>query len=128
MELRRLTDMKRFVGLASAALTAFVIGFSAVPTANAAPALTGTGSIVRDAVPEATEEVRWHGGRGFRGHRGYGHRGWRGYRHYGYYRPFRPVYVRPAYYGGGGCFWRPARQVWTPYGWRFRPAARICRW
>ncbi len=121
--------MKKLLGVVSAGLTALVIGFAPIPSATAAPALTGTGSLIRDTVPEATEEVRWRGGggRGFHGHRGFGrghwgHRRW-GYRHFGY----RPVFARPAYYGGG-CFWRPARTVSTPYGWQFRPARRICRW
>jgi hypothetical protein len=119
--------MNRLFGVVAAGFTAMVIGAAAVPQASAAPVLTATGDLIRDTVPNATEEVRW-GGRG----RGWGGRGWGGrrfhHRHYGFYRPYRPVYYGG--YGGYGvrCFWRPARQVWTPYGWRFRPAARICRW
>jgi hypothetical protein len=119
-------DMNRLFGVVAAGFTAAVIGFAAVPSANAAPTMTGTGTIVTETMPTLTEDVRWRGGRGFR------HGGWRGHRfnrhrHFGYYRPYRPAFYRPAYYGPS-CFIRPARQVWTPYGWRFRPAARICRW
>jgi hypothetical protein len=116
--------MSKVTGVLTAGLTAMVIGFAAAPAAQAAPALTATGGVIRDVVPDATEEVRWRGGgRGFR------HGGWHGrrfhHRRYGFHRP----YYRPAFYGGyGGCFWRPARTVWTPYGWRWRPAARVCRW
>jgi hypothetical protein len=119
--------MMRIAGFASAALTAFAIGMAA-PPAQAAPAMTGSGAIIREATPQVVEEVGWRGRRfgGPRYHRPA--RFYRPVRYYRpYYRPFRPAYVRPAFYGPS-CFWRPARTVWTPYGWRWRPAARICRW
>jgi hypothetical protein len=121
--------MKRFVGVASAALAALAI-WTATPSAEAAPAMTGTGNIVLEGTPQVAEEVGWRGGRRFGGPRYY--RPGRFYRPARFYRPYyrpyyRPVYARPAYYGAR-CFWRPARTVWTPYGWRWRPAARICRW
>jgi hypothetical protein len=118
--------MMRIAGIVGAALTALVIGFTPLPSAQAAPAMTGTGGLIQDTVPTATEDVRWRGGRGWGGRRAWGGRRFH-HRPYGFYRPYRPVY-----YGGYGygarCFWRPARTVWTPYGWRWRPAARICRW
>jgi hypothetical protein len=123
--------MKRLAGILTAALTALVIGNATVPSAVAAPAMTGTGMLVRDTTPEVATEVGWRGGRRWGGHRfhrrAYFHRPYYRphYRHH--YRPFRPVYARPAYYGPS-CFWRPARTVWTPYGWQWRPARRICRW
>jgi hypothetical protein len=119
--------MKRIVGVASAAIAAVMIWTAAPSSVQAAPAMTGTGTVVLEGTPQMTEEVRWRGGRRFGGPRFY--RPARFHRPYyrPYYRPFRPVYVRPAYYGPR-CFWRPARTVWTPYGWRWRPAARICRW
>jgi hypothetical protein len=128
--------------MCAALLFALVLGLAPAPRALAAPVLTGSGILVRDAVPQHAETVGWRGGgrgwghRGWRG-RGYGHRGW-GHRGWGYHRPYyRPFHVRPAYYGpayyrpvyaGPRCYFRPARTVWTPYGWRWRPAARICRW
>jgi hypothetical protein len=128
--------MIRMSRFAIAALASIMIGAAAIPAATAAPTLTGTGTAVIEGTPNVTEDVRWRGGRGF----GRGFRAARFHRpfyrparfHRPYYRPFRPVYarpfyVRPAYYGPR-CFWRPARTVWTPYGWRWRPAARICRW
>jgi hypothetical protein len=114
--------MMRISGIASAVVTAIVVGTASMPTASAAPGMTGTGRIVNETMPALTEDVRWRGRRVVVVHR---------YRPHRYYRPFRPVYYRPYYrpaYYGPRCFWRPARTVWTPYGWRWRPAARICRW
>ncbi len=114
--------MSKFAGLVGAALTAMVIGTASMPSAIAAPAMTGSGGIVLDAVPQQAEEARWRGRRVVV------------VRHYRYrvYRPYRPYFYRPAFYRpvyyGPRCFWRPARTVWTPYGWRWRPAVRVCRW
>jgi hypothetical protein len=125
--------MKRITGFLAAAAAAIVIGTASLSSAQAAPVMTGTGTVVLESTPQTVEDVRWRGGgRRFVGHRFGGprfHRGARFHRpYYGHrYRPYRPVYVRPAYHGPR-CFWRPARTVWTHYGWRFRPAARICRW
>lgn len=117
--------MMRIAGVVSAALTALIIGLAPIPSAQAAPALTGSGGLIQETVPAATEQVRW------RGRRVYVARPYRPYR-YRHYRPYRPIYHRPAYYRpayyGPRCVWRPARTVWTPYGWRVRPAARICRY
>jgi hypothetical protein len=127
--------MKRLAGFLTAALTAFVIGTATAPPVQAAPAMTGTGTSVLDGTPQVTEEVGWRGGRRWGGpryhRRAYFHRPhYRAYhrpiyRHH--YRPYRPVYARPVYYGPS-CFWRPARTVWTHYGWQWRPARRICRY
>jgi hypothetical protein len=126
----------RLLGIVYAAIAAIIITLATpLSTASASPILGGTGLAIRDAQPGLTTEVRGH--RGFRGGRGWrGHRGFRGARFYGgprYYRPYRPVrfggpvyYGRPAYYGRR-CFIRPARWVYTPYGYRLRPARRVCR-
>jgi hypothetical protein len=117
--------MTRLMGVIYAAVAALVIGMAPVPSANAAPLFAGSGGVIRDTAPAVTDEVRWRGGgRGFRG----GYRGYRGYRR-GFYRPYRAYrpFYRPAYVGPA-CFWRPARWVWTPYGQRFVPARRVCRW
>lgn len=127
--------MIRLAGVVAAALMALVIGTAVPPSAHAAPTLTGTGRIVLDGAPQLTEDVRWrgHGGRRFGGGRHFrpirAHRGFYGPRYrYRAYRPYyRPAYVAPAYYGPR-CFIRPARNVWTPYGWQWRPARRICRY
>jgi hypothetical protein len=120
-EPRRLEDMSKLTATFAAGLTAMVIGFAIAP-AQAAPTPAGAGGLINATVPDAVEDVRWRGG--WRGHRVVVVRPYRPYRHAFYGHGF----YRPAYYGGGGCFWRPARTVWTPYGWRFRPARRICRW
>lgn len=138
--------MIRFMGLVYAALTAVFIGLAPVPSAQAAPVLMGGGAIIRDTLPQTTELVRRGGrggfrggGRGFRGgfrggrsFRGGYHRQARFHRPYRPYRGYRRAY-RPAFYGspyayGAGCFIRPARYIWTAYGYQLRPARRVCRY
>jgi hypothetical protein len=121
--------MFRITGAVFAALAAIAIGAAGTPAANAAPALTGTGTAIIEGSPTLTEDVRWRGRRVVVVHR---YRPARFHRPARFYRPYRPGYARsfiarPAFYGAR-CFWRPARSVWTPYGWRWRPAARVCRW
>ncbi|MGL4637779.1 MAG: hypothetical protein ACRCWF_17490 [Beijerinckiaceae bacterium] len=137
--------MSRLTGVFYAAFTALIIALAPIPSAQAAPLLMGGGNIIRDTVPESTEQVRRGGrggfrGGGFRGHRGFRggfHRGPRFHRPYygyrGYGRPYRPAFAGPAFYGspygyGARCFIRPARYVPTPYGYQLRPARRICRY
>jgi hypothetical protein len=128
--------MIRFFGLVYAAVAALVIATAPLSTAQAAPALAGSGNLVRSAVPALTDTVQYRGRGGYRrgGFRRGGFYG-RGYARRGFYgRGFgRPVYYGgPVYYGrpayGPRCFFRPARTVLTPYGYAFRPARRICRY
>ncbi len=129
--------MTRVFGIMYAAVAALIIGLAPAPSAQAAPLMPAIGNVVQDTAPTATTQVQWRGRRGgYRGHRGgYRRAYYRPYR--GYYRPAyaRPVYYRPrpVYYGyrpvyGPRCFFRPARWVYTPYGYRLRPARRICRY
>jgi hypothetical protein len=121
--------MMKFLGIIYAAVAALVIATAPINTVQAAPALAGSGNLVREAVPGMTTDVRWRGHRGGfrRGH----YRPVRVYRpvryHRPYYRPYRRAYVRPVYYGPR-CVIRPARTVWTAYGWQWVPARRICRY
>jgi hypothetical protein len=127
--------MMRVMGIVYAAIAAIVIAMAPMSPAQAAPVFAGSGNIVRDAVPNVTENVRRGGfrGGGFRGHRGGFRGGWRGHRGYGHRRGYRaPIYGAPVYYGapayyGRRCFIRPARWVWTDYGRVLRPARRVCR-
>ncbi len=119
--------MTRVMGIVSAAISALLIAMAPLPSAQAAPVATGSGTAVLEAIPAITDEVRWRGGRGYRRayhrpHRAY--RPYRAHRHYGFYRPY---YARPAFIGPA-CFIRPARWIWTPYGQQWRPARRICRY
>jgi hypothetical protein len=129
--LSRGINMIRFMGVIYAAVTALVLALAPVPSAQAAPVMGGSGRAITDSAPALTNEVRWRGGRGFR--RGGFYRGPRVYRR-AYYRPVRvyrgPRYYRPAYgYGyGARCWIRPARYGWTPYGYGYIPARRVCRW
>jgi hypothetical protein len=131
-------QMIRLMGMLYAAIAAIVIATAPISTVQAAPAFAGSGNLVRDAVPNTTETVRWGGRRG--GFRGGGFRragiyrgGYRG--GYGGYRParayygprYRRVYRAPVYYGRR-CFIRPGGWVWTAYGQVYRPARRVCRY
>jgi hypothetical protein len=106
--------------ITAAAGAAFVVG-AAGSAAHAAPAVTGTGALIRDAAPAAVTTVQW-------GVHGYRPRFHRPYRPYRFYRPYRPAYFGGPIYGGPRCFWRPAREVFTPYGVRIVPARRVCRY
>lgn len=137
--------MIRITGLFPMALMALFIALMPLPSAKAAPMLMGSGNIIREALPPTTELVRRGGRGGFRGGFRGGGRGFRGPRAFrgGYYRsarshrPYRPYRgygraYRPAFYGapfmyGTRCFIRPARWVWTAYGYQLRPARRVCR-
>jgi hypothetical protein len=131
--------MSRFMGIVYAALATLVMALAPIPSAQAAPVLMGSGNIIRDTVPETIEVVRRGGRGGFRG----GFRGGRSFRG-GYYRParfyrpyrpyrgygraYRPAFYGPSYVYGARCFVRPARWIWTAYGYQLRPARRICRY
>lgn len=106
--------IKNITGYAAAAV---IVGAATTAT-EAAPGFAGAGSMIRDAAPAAMTPVQW-GGYGY----GYGY-GPRYDRPYGFYRPYRPAYV-----AGPRCFWRPAREVFTPWGGvRIEPARRFCRY
>jgi hypothetical protein len=118
--------MLKLSGIAGAAFLALGLVTAPANQAAAAPLPAEAGVLLRDGAPGAVEQAGWRGRRVVVVHR---YRPYRGY--YRPYRPYRPAYHRPYYrpaYYGPRCFWRPARSVWTPYGWRWRPAARICRW
>jgi hypothetical protein len=144
-QLREEIQMIRLMGIVYAAIAAIVIATAPMTSAQAAPVFAGSGSIVRDAVPNATETVQWGrrrgggfrgGGRGFRGggfrgNRGGFNRGFRPAR--AYYGPrYRRGYRAPIYYGapvyyGRRCWIRPAKWVLTPFGYQLRRARRVCR-
>jgi hypothetical protein len=115
--------MTKHMGILAAAASVMIASATFAP-AQAAPAFAGSVSAIRDAIPEQTEEVRFRGG-GFR-HGGFRRHAF--FRHHGHFRPWhhrRFVVFRPAYFGSG-CFWKPARVVFTPYGERWVPARRVC--
>jgi hypothetical protein len=131
--------MIRLMGLVCAALTAALIALAPIPSAQAAPLLAGSGNMLRDTLPQTTELVRrggfrggFRGGaRGFRAARGFRggyHRPARFYRPYRAYRGYRPASYGAPFAYGARCLVRPARWIWTAYGYQLRPARRVCRY